>query len=160
MLTMAQGWPANWQGVMLQGFYWDSYSDTQWTNLESQADELSEFFKLVWIPQSGNCGSGNSMGYNDLYWFNDYNSSFGNEQQLRSMISTFKSKGIGTIADVVINHRSSLADTWMSFPVETYKGITYTINASDICSDDDSGKTAANAEIIPTGAKAVCWRHL
>ncbi len=152
MLTMAQGWPANWQGVMLQGFYWDSYSDTQWTNLESQADELSEFFKLVWVPQSGNCGSGNSMGYNDLWWFNDYNSSFGNEEQLRSMINTFKSKGIGTIADVVINHRSSLADTWMSFPVETYKGVTYTMGAADICSNDDSGKTAANAEIIPTGA--------
>lgn len=39
----AQGWPSDWQGVMLQGFYWDSFSDTQWTNLESQADELSEF---------------------------------------------------------------------------------------------------------------------
>ncbi len=153
MLAMAQGWPANWQGVMLQGFYWDSYSDTQWTNLESQADELSEFFKLVWVPQSGNCGSGNSMGYNDLWWFNDYNSSFGNEEQLRSMINTFKSKGIGTIADVVINHRSSMADTWMTFPVETYNGVTYTMTGADICSDDDSGKTAANAEITPTGAK-------
>ena len=41
----AQGWPSGWQGVMLQGFYWDSFSDTQWTNLESQADELSEIFQ-------------------------------------------------------------------------------------------------------------------
>lgn len=38
---MAQGWPANYQGVMLQGFYWDSFNDSQWTNLESQADELA-----------------------------------------------------------------------------------------------------------------------
>lgn len=147
----AQGWPSGWQGVMLQGFYWDSFSDTQWTNLESQADELSEFFKLIWIPQSGNCGSGNSMGYNDLYWFNNYTSTFGNEQQLRSMISTFKSKGLGTIADVVINHRSSMAGTWMSFPEETYKGVTYTMGAADICSNDDGGKTAAQAEVKPTG---------
>lgn len=147
----AQGWPSGWQGVMLQGFYWDSFSDTQWTNLESQADELSEFFKLIWIPQSGNCGSGNSMGYNGLYWFNNYTSTFGNEQQLRSMISTFKSKGLGTIADVVINHRSSMAGTWMSFPEETYKGVTYTMGAADICSNDDGGKTAAQAEVKPTG---------
>lgn len=147
----AQGWPSGWQGVMLQGFYWDSFSDTQWTNLESQADELSEFFKLIWITQSGNCGSGNSMGYNDLYWFNNYTSTFGNEQQLRSMISTFKSKGLGTIADVVINHRSSMAGTWMSFPEETYKGVTYTMGAADICSNDDGGKTAAQAEVKPTG---------
>lgn len=147
----AQGWPSDWQGVMLQGFYWDSFSDTQWTNLESQADELSEFFKLIWIPQSGNCGSGSSMGYNDLYWFNNYTSTFGNEQQLRSMINTFKSKGLGTIADVVINHRSSMAGTWMSFPEETYKGVTYTMGASDICVNDDGGKTEAQAEVKPTG---------
>ena len=25
---MAQGWPANYGGVMLQGFYWDSYDDS------------------------------------------------------------------------------------------------------------------------------------
>ena len=42
------------------------------------------------------------MGYDDKYWFNNYNSSFGNKTQLISMINTFKSKGIGTIADVVI----------------------------------------------------------
>lgn len=52
----AQGWPANFKGVMLQGFYWNSYSDTNWSVLEKQADELSEYFKLIWIPQSGYCG--------------------------------------------------------------------------------------------------------
>ena len=40
MTVLAQGWPANYDGVMLQGFYWDSYADTKWTNLESQADEV------------------------------------------------------------------------------------------------------------------------
>ena len=30
---MAQGWPAQYGGVMLQGFFWDSYVDTQWANL-------------------------------------------------------------------------------------------------------------------------------
>ena len=37
----AQGWPANYNGVMLQGFYWDSYRASRWSNLEAQADDLS-----------------------------------------------------------------------------------------------------------------------
>ena len=136
----AQGWPANYDGVMLQGFYWDSYRASKWCNLEAQTDDLAPYFSLVWIPQSANCSSGRSMGYDDLYWFSNYNSSFGNEAELRSMINTFKSKGIGTIADVVINHRNTLT-SWTDFPVETYKGVTYKMNSTDICSDDDKGGT-------------------
>ena len=134
----AQGWPQDYGGVMLQGFFWDSFSDTQWTRLEKQADDLATTFDLVWVPQSGNCG-GTSMGYDDLYWF-DQNSSFGSEAELRSMIKTFKDKGIGTIADVVINHRKNVSN-WVDFPKETYKGVTYEMKSTDICSNDDGGKT-------------------
>ena len=136
----AQGWPANHSGVMLQGFYWDSYFDSKWTNLEAQAPELSQYFNLVWIPQSANCGGDKSMGYDDFYWFTKYNSSFGNEKELRSLIQTFKSNGIGTIADVVINHRKNVSN-WVDFPVETYKGVTYEMKSTDICANDDGGKT-------------------
>ncbi|MBO4801838.1 MAG: starch-binding protein [Bacteroidaceae bacterium] len=134
-----EGWPAAYSGVMLQGFYWDGFGDAQWTRLEKQAEELAPYFSLVWIPQSGNCG-GTSMGYDDLYWFDDYNSSFGSEQQLRSLIKTFKDKGIGTIADVVINHRRNVTN-WVDFPKETYKGVTYEMVSTDICANDDGGKT-------------------
>ena len=144
LLMLAQGWPTNYDGVMLQGFYWDSFNDSRWPNLESQADEMAEFFKLVWVPQSGYCG-GTSMGYDDLYWFTNYNSSFGSESQLRSMINTFKSKGIGTIADVVINHRKS-NNGWFGFPKETYKGVTYSMSSIDVCSTDDNGKAKAEAD--------------
>ena len=141
----AQGWPSQYQGVMLQAFYWDSFSDSQWTNLESQADELSQYFSLVWIPQSGKCNDNgyNSMGYDDYYWF-DQNSSFGTEAQLRSLIGTFKAKGIGTIADVVINHRNT--NGWVTFPKETYKGVTYQMLSTDICANDDNGKTKTWAD--------------
>ena len=136
----AQGWPADYEGVMLQGFYWNSYRASKWQKLEAQADDLAPYFSLVWIPQSANCGSGRSMGYDDLYWFSNYNSSFGNEAELRSMIRTFRNKGIGTIADVVINHRNTLT-SWTDFPVETYKGVTYRMYPADICHDDDEGNT-------------------
>ena len=136
----AQGWPAQYEGVMLQGFYWDSFSQSQWVKLEKQADELSQYFSLVWLPQSADCG-GTSMGYDDLYWFpGHYNSSFGNEAELRSLIQTFKSKGIGTIADVVINHRKNVSN-WVDFPKETYNGVTYELKSTDICGNDDGYAT-------------------
>lgn len=135
----AQGWPENYNGVMLQGFYWDSFKDSKWTNLQEQADELAPYFSLVWIPQSANCG-GQSMGYDDLYWFSNYNSSFGTETELRNLISTFKAKGIGTIADVVVNHRKNVSN-WVDFPRETYKGVTYELKSTDICANDDNGAT-------------------
>lgn len=139
----AQGWPAEYEGVMLQGFYWDSFVETQWTNLERQSDELSRFFNLIWVPQSGNCNSAyNQMGYTPVYLFN-HNSSFGTETALRSMISTFKQKGTGIIADVVINHRNNLGvnGSWVDYPAETYKGVTYQMFPSDIVANDDNGKT-------------------
>ncbi len=138
--SLAQGWPASHGGVMLQGFYWDSFTATAWSNLESQASDMQGYFDLVWVPQSANCG-GTSMGYDDLYWFSNYNSSFGTEAELRSMISTFKQHGIGTIADVVVNHRKNLSN-WVDFPAETYNGVTYQLQSTDIVSDDDGGATA------------------
>lgn len=140
----AQGWPANYSGVMLQGFYWDSYSESKWTKLEAQAPELGQYFNLVWIPQSAYCGN-KSMGYDDLYWFSNYESSFGSESELRSLIKTFKNNGIGTIADVVINHRKNVS-TWFDFPVETYKGVTYEMKSTDICANDDGGKAKKEAD--------------
>lgn len=149
---MAQGWPANYDGVMLQGFYWDSYSDTQWTNLTSQADELSKYFKLIWVPQSGWCNSTTDMGYYPRYWFNQ-NSAFGTEEELRTMISTFKAKGTGIIADVVVNHKNGVSK-WCDFANETVKSKntdkTYSVTWDNtgykqICNNDEAN-TATKSE--------------
>ncbi|MBO5824807.1 MAG: alpha-amylase, partial [Prevotella sp.] len=152
LMMLAQGWPANYGGVMLQGFFWDSFVDTQWTNLEKESDEISEYFDLVWVPQSGNCNTSyNVMGYAPVYWW-DQNCTFGTEAQLRSMINSYKQKGVGVIADVVINHRGSVGvnGSWVDFPAETYNGVTYQMGLADICKNDDGGNTAKNYPV--TGA--------
>lgn len=139
----AQGWPANYSGVMLQGFSWDSYDYSQWTVLEKQADDMKGFIDLVWLPQSGKCiETEKVMGYKPYYYFNQ-NSSFGTEAELKSLIAKFKANGIGAIADVVVNHRNT--DGWFTFPAETYKGVTYQMLSTDICKNDDGNKTATQA---------------
>lgn len=139
----AQGWPANYSGVMLQGFSWDSYDYSQWTVLEKQADDMKGFIDLVWLPQSGKCiESTQVMGYKPYYYFNQ-NSSFGTEAELKSLIAKFKANGIGAIADVVVNHRNT--DGWFTFPAETYNGVTYKMLSTDICKNDDGGDTSTQA---------------
>ena len=139
----SQGWVSDYSGVMLQGFSWDSYNESQWKVLEKQADELKNYIDLVWLPQSGKClETTQVMGYMPYYYFNQ-NSSFGSEAELRSLITKFKAAGIGAIADVVVNHRNT--EGWYTFPAETYKGVTYQMQSTDICKNDDGGTTATQA---------------
>ena len=169
MTVQAQGWEPNYKGVMLQAFYWvepvddptltdaqrDSirdaqYGDMKFTTLTKQADELSEFFQLIWTPQSGKTGSYPSMGYDPVYWFNQ-NGTFGKPSEIRAMTAAFKERGTGIITDVVLNHRSTGSADWCAFPQETYngkdltyakKGESYTLLPTDICANDDGGTTA------------------
>ncbi len=141
-------WPANYDGVMLQAFYWDSFEDTKWTNLTSQAPELGKYFDLVWVPNSANCVSSNSMGYLPVYWF-DHRSSFGaRERYLTEMISAFHANGVKVIEDVVINHKSpkGAGGSWIDFANEegiigAVTGATYSVtwSGADICQNDDGG---------------------
>ena len=132
---VCQGWPADYDGVMLQGFWWDGYEDAKWKNLEAKAGELSQYFKLIWVPNSGTVTSnpkattqGTSMGYDPCFWLS-HNSCFGTEAELRSMINTFKQNGVGIIEDVVINHKKGQT-SWLDFPNEevTVGDETYTID--------------------------------
>lgn len=143
LVIRAQGWPYDYDGVMMQGFYWDSYSETSWAKLQAQADEIAPFFQLIWVPQSGWCNSEYTMGYMPVYYFNQ-KSSFGSERELRSMIATYREKGTGFIADVVLNHRKNVGEdgSWVDFPVETWNGNTYQMGPTDICQNDDGGTTA------------------
>ena len=137
----AIGWPANYQGVMLQGFSWDSYKTahrSKWTDLTSQSDELSKYFSLIWVPNSakGNGEGGGGNGYMPIYWFSNHNCAYGTEAELKTMISTFKAKGVGLIEDVVVNHRVG-SSNWYNFPAETWNGKTYQLTNGAICSTDE-----------------------
>lgn len=146
-------WPANFEGVMLQGFYWDSYKgtdNTKWTTLTANADELSKYFKVIWVPNSAKAASNPGMGYDPVYWFTNHNTAFGTEAQLRTMIATFKGKGTDIIEDVVINHRSGVSN-WTNFPSETWNGKTYKLGPEHICSNDEVANAAGQAK--PTGAR-------
>ena len=151
----AQGWPANYDGVMLQGFYWDSYSDSKWSQLTSQAEELSQYFKLIWVPNSGKTDAyysskSNTMGYDPCFWL-DHESCWGTEAQLKEMITTFKDKGTGIIEDVVINHKNGRG-SWVHFPDETKGSYSVTwdnTNSSGICKTDEcnqKGYTTTGAD--------------
>ena len=137
--SLAIGWPSNYQGVMLQGFQWDSYkgsNDSKWTTLTSRADELSTYFSLIWVPNSAKPASNPSNGYDPVYWFTNHNTCWGKEAEIREMIQTYKAKGTGIIEDVVINHRSGRSN-WVNFPKEEWNGQTWEIGLDGICSTDE-----------------------
>ncbi len=77
---MAQGWPSEYGGVVLQGFFWDSFRPadghsnqtmatmygagwgendewyvpvTNWVELLNQKDNIAPYIDLLWLPQSG-----------------------------------------------------------------------------------------------------------
>ncbi|MDE6755708.1 MAG: hypothetical protein K2J66_01030 [Muribaculaceae bacterium] len=134
--SQATGWPADYEGVMLQGFYWDSFNETSWSKLEANSDELSRYFKLIWVPNSAKSDYYPGMGYDPVYWFSNHNSAFGSEDELRSMIKTFKSKGTGIIEDVVINHRMGVTGK-TDFPAEEWNGQTWQIGLEGITGNDE-----------------------
>ena len=146
-VSWSAGWPTNYGGVMLQGFYWDSYNDTGWQLFMDNIDELSDAFDLIWIPNSGKVdadASTQAMGYTPLYWFN-HNTCFGSENELRQMIQMFRERGTGFIMDAVLNHKNGETD-WVDFVNERVKGRstgkTYKVmwdneRHTQICSTDE-----------------------
>ena len=148
--------PANCPDVMLQAFdYYPEpisingaklgWNDSKWTTLNSQAAEIGASFNMIWLPPSGNAGPTQTMGYLPIYWF-DQNSSFGNQADLKTLITNLKNNNCKAIADIVVNHRAGVSN-WVNFPTESYGGATFTPNMSWICNDDECKNNGYN----PTG---------
>jgi len=126
MSQASVGWPANYGGVMLQGFYWDSYAASKWYKFINEAQEYGEYFDLIWVPNSGSIdetGTAESMGYMPVYRLT-HNTVFGSQSDLIKMISLYKeSYNTGFIADVVINHQNGKT-SWCDFVQESVTGPT------------------------------------
>lgn len=132
LLAMAQGWPADYKGVMLQAFYYENVNHSAgwtgknvpyyWSALENRSDEFSKYFDLIWIINSGSLQEEDrkDVGYQPIHRLT-HNTIFGTQQQLMSMISTFKSKGTGIIEDVVVNHQETVG-SWGNLLDETATG--------------------------------------
>ncbi|GAA5219019.1 glucan 1,4-alpha-maltotetraohydrolase domain-containing protein [Corallincola platygyrae] len=99
--------------VMIQGFHWHSASSGDWyQQVGHQVNELSDAgFDMVWLPPASQAGS--LEGYLPEQ-YNNLNSNYGTEQDLRDLIAALHGKGIKAIADIVINHRNG-SGSWCDF---------------------------------------------
>ncbi len=135
--------PDNAPDVMLQAFYWDSYpsnsgnlgyGNTGWSALLSQADELGEYFDLVWLPPCSQSSGG--TGYIPKQYSN-LNSDWGSESQLRELISKLKAKNTRAVADIVVNHVTGNYG-WCSFATMDFGSYgKFNPQASWICKTDE-----------------------
>jgi len=130
--------PAN--DVMMQGFWWDSYSDSKISNYSSYYDFVKDkiialsnaHVDVIWLPPPS---EGEGMGYHPRKLF-DFNSEHGTKEQLESLLTFMKSRKMHAMADLVINHRIGTA-TWTDFTEPSW-------SCESICIDDE-GYTNPNA---------------
>jgi len=132
--------PAQCPDVMLQAFYWDSYTDkgygrTKWIDLEKDAKELGQWFDLIWLPPSSKATGG--TGYLPIR-YDSINSDWGTRSKLTSIINTFHFNGARVVADMVLNHSAS-ASGWCKMAPEKFGEYgSFNPDMSWICSTDEA----------------------
>ncbi len=107
----------NTQGVMMQGFYWNTPAGGNWWNTLNGkiASWKAAGITSVWLPpvSKGMLGS-TTMGYDpydyyDMGTFNQMGTTetrHGSKSELQTLLNTINSNGITPIADIVLNHNS------------------------------------------------------
>lgn len=99
--------PSQSTDVMLQAFYWDSYTDkgfgdTKWATLTGKVSEWAPYFSLVWLPPSSESKGG--LGYIPSCYSSQSSTALGKKANLQTLITTLHNANIRVIADIVINH--------------------------------------------------------
>lgn len=131
--------PSACPDVMLQGFYWDSNQDkyygcTRWWNLQQEAEEISSYFDLIWLPPSALSSGG--VGYHPKQYSNQ-NSDWGQRGELEYLIKQLHDGGTKVIADMVVNHIEG-KDGWCSFYEQDFGEYGYfQIDGSYISQNDE-----------------------
>lgn len=140
--------PAQYPGVMLQAFYWDSYTDkgygrTKWYDFfhvdtegaQSLAGEIGQWFDLVWLPPSAKSSGG--TGYLPQQYANQ-SSTWGTKPYLAQLIDTLHQNGARVIADMVVNHIASTSG-WCTLAKEDFSPYgTFTPTMEWICNTDEA----------------------
>ncbi|HEX2570715.1 MAG TPA: glucan 1,4-alpha-maltotetraohydrolase domain-containing protein [Polyangia bacterium] len=92
--------------ILLQGFHWNSwsYSGPNWyVRLQNNAADIASLgFTHVWFPPPSNSAAREGYLPREL---NLLDSSYGSETDLRAAISALSSRGVKSVADIVVNHR-------------------------------------------------------
>ena len=133
--------PEQSEAIMLQGFYWNSQTETGWQQLLDHVPALSSTFTHVWLPPSasaegGGAVGGTNVGYHPRVW-NDQTSCWGTAAQLKALIAAFHEHGVQVLADVVVNHRAGYT-SWGNFPLDDFGTYgSYQLTADHICSTDE-----------------------
>ena len=146
------------EDIMLQGFYWESQNETGWSQLANYADEIGEYFTAIWLPPSASpegdaTVGGTNVGYHPRIW-NDQNSCWGTESDLKTLIAKLHSNDVKVIADIVINHRGGYT-SWATFAPDDFGSYgSFQLTAAHICNDDEvNTNTSAGKEYgTATGA--------
>lgn len=141
--------PAQCPDVLLQAFYWDSYSDkgygrTKWidflnkytddTQTTSIAQEMGQWFDLIWLPPMSKSTGG--TGYLPIC-YSSLDGAWGTKKNLVKLIETFRENGARVVADIVINHVAG-SSGWCTFaPLNFGEYGSFNPNASWICKTDE-----------------------
>jgi alpha-amylase len=92
--------------ILLQGFHWNSsgYTSPNWyVRLQNNAADIASLgITHVWFPPPSNSAAREGYLPREL---NLLDSRYGTETELRAAISALSSRGVKSVADVVINHR-------------------------------------------------------
>ncbi|MBQ7671661.1 MAG: hypothetical protein IJS49_01140 [Paludibacteraceae bacterium] len=134
----AVGVPSEYEGVMMQCFYWDSYNNkgygrTKWIDLIPMAEEIGENFELLWFPPSGN---GGGTGYYTKR-YSSQDSDWGSMGKLKELIGLLHGKGAKVIGDIVVNHRAS-SSGWCTFTNENFGSYgQFQMTSEHLCSGDE-----------------------
>jgi len=135
--------------VMMQAFWWDSFSDSKISNNASYYEFVSRqlitlsnaHIDLLWLPPSS---EGEGMGYHPRKLF-DFNSLHGSKLELEELLELIKSRKMHAMADLVFNHRVGTS-TWTDFTEPAW-------SCESICINDEGFTNPDAFGTEPCGAK-------
>lgn len=134
------GVPAECEDVMLQAFYWNSYTltkygRTKWIDLIKDTAAINADFDLVWFPPSASSTGG--VGYYHACLSNQ-ESDWGTKAKLTELIAALHKGGTKVLGDIVINHRGNKS-SWVDFWQDNFGTYgTYQLTQSHICAGDEA----------------------